>query len=82
MYQAANTIISWIELCITPDIEGWATRSDAYQCYANYCISSGFETEDTRNFFATLRVQGYNPDKKRSIDGKAERIIVGLQINE
>ena len=82
MHQAANTIMSWIELCVTPDPDGWATRSDAYQCYANYCISSGFEPEDTRNFFATLRVQGYNPDKKRSIDGKAERIIVGLQIKE
>ena len=82
MHQAANTIMSWIELCVTPDIEGWATRSGAYQCYANYCISSGFEPEDTRNFFATLRVQGYNPDKRKRVDSKMERIIVGLQIKE
>ena len=82
MYRAANTIVSWIDLFITPDPEGWVSRSDAYQSYANYCIGSGFEPEDTRNFFTTLRTQGYNPDKKRSIDGKAERIIVGLQINE
>lgn len=80
MYKSANTVISWLDLHTTPDPEGWVTRSEAYQSYADYCISSGFEAEDTRNFFATLRSQGYNPDKKRRVDGKSERVIEGIRI--
>ena len=31
MYKSANTVISWLDLYITPDIEGWVTRADAYR---------------------------------------------------
>lgn len=81
MYKSANTVVSWLDLHTTPDTEEWVLRSEAYQSYADYCITSGFEAEDTRHFFATLRSQGYNPDKKRNIGGKAERAVTGFKIN-
>ena len=81
MYQAANSIISWLDQFTTPDPETSMTRAEAYQSYAEYCIASGFEPDNTRNFYATLRSQGYDPDRKKQVDGKAVRVVNGLHLS-
>ena len=81
MYQAANSIISWLDQFTTPDPETSMTRAEAYQSYAEYCIASGFEPDNTRNFYATLRSQGYDPDRKKQLDGKNVRVVNGLHLS-
>ena len=81
MYQAANSVISWLDQFTTPDPDTSMTRAEAYQSYAEYCIASGFEPENTRNFYATLRSQGYDPDRKKQLDGKNVRVVNGLHLS-
>ena len=80
MYQAANSVISWLDQFATPDPDASVTRAEAYQSYAEYCMSSGFDPDNTRSFYATLRSQGYDVDGKKSTNGGVTRVVKGLHL--
>lgn len=80
MHKSANSIITWIDENCVPSEGGVCTRAEAYQAYTEYCMQNNFDAETSRNFYATLRSQGYNVDGKLTIDGKQERVIQGFMI--
>ena len=80
MYQAANSVISWLDQHTTPDSERWVLRSEAYQSYADFCNASGFDPDNTRGFYATLRSQGYDVDRNARVDGKVVRVVDGFHL--
>ena len=80
MYQAANSVISWLDTWTVKDPEATVSRSEAYQAYAEFCQQSNFDADNTRNFYATLRTQGYDVDSMGDLEGKRQRMIKGFYL--
>lgn len=81
MYQSANSVIQWIDAETHSGGEAYALRSVAYQAYATWCHDKEFEPHSNKDFYATLRTQGFNPDAQKRVDGKQERVILGLELS-
>ena len=80
MYQAANSVISWLDSETEKDDEGAISRADAYQAYSAFCNEKNFDPQSTRNFYSTLRTQGYNVDGYAKENGKTVRTILGIHL--
>ena len=85
MYQSANSVITWLDNetqkpsdNMDTDLTHSLTRADAYAAYEEYCRQHNRDAENNRNFLETLRSQGFNCDKKMTVDGARERYIEGL----
>lgn len=81
MYQSANSVISWLDEETTPDAEACISRNEAYQSYAMFCQEKGYNTDSNKEFYNTLRTQGYNPDRQSRVNGEKTRVVQGLRLD-
>ena len=77
--RASDTALAFLDEQTEPFPNSYVTRAELYDHYKAYCETYGIIVDDERAFTAKLRQRPQVRSGKKRIEGKVERVWIGLK---